>query len=365
MDERRLRIAVIGTSWWSEGFYLPSLRSHPRADVLALCGRNRARAEALAARFGIPAVWTDATALFRAGELDAVIIAIPDDTHHALANAALDAGLHTLCEKPLALDVGQAAGMLAKARASGRNHMVLFTNRWYPHIRHLRALLASGGIGRVRHAEFVHHSNFGLRPGYAWRFDAARANGVLADLGAHWIDLARWLVGEIDSVEARLQASVPRRDPDGNPIRAANDIAALQLGFAGGASGQIALSAATPLPPGMALHRIMLAGERGSLLFTARWGEGDPVLRIEGALDGDPTWREWPIPEALWAGVADRNPGSVFRVQSAGPRQFVDDCLAGIASTPDFADGLAAQRVIDAALAADRLGLRMTLAPLP
>ena len=139
-----VRIGVIGTSGWTESIYLPSINSHPAGTVAAICGRNRTRGEALAAKFDIPQVFTDYQTMITAGNLDAVVIATPDDLHYPMTMAVIDAGLHILCEKPLALTVEQAEEMTARVEAAGVKHLVLFTWRWLPQFQYLKQLVDEG-----------------------------------------------------------------------------------------------------------------------------------------------------------------------------------------------------------------------------
>ncbi len=99
----KVRVGVVGTSWWADGMYLPALRSHPRADIAAICGRDQARAAKLAEKYGIPSIFADYAEMIERGKLDAVIVSVPDDLHYDVTMRALEAGLHVLCEKPFAL----------------------------------------------------------------------------------------------------------------------------------------------------------------------------------------------------------------------------------------------------------------------
>lgn len=78
---QHVRVGVISTGWWADALYLPSLKSHPAAEIAAISGRNRDRAEAMAAKYGIPRVFTDYGELIQKGELDAIVVATPDDLH--------------------------------------------------------------------------------------------------------------------------------------------------------------------------------------------------------------------------------------------------------------------------------------------
>lgn len=129
---RKIRVGVIGTSWFTETFHLPALASHPDAEITAICGRSRERAGAVAGKFGSPRVFTDYHELIERGGVDAVVVAAPDDLHYPMAMAVLEAGKHLLSEKPVALQAGQAKALYEKALAAGVMHLVMFTFRGHP-----------------------------------------------------------------------------------------------------------------------------------------------------------------------------------------------------------------------------------------
>jgi len=148
-----LRVGVVGTSWWADWMHLPSLKDHPHAQIAAICGRDRVRADEMAAKYDIPQVFTDYRAMIEQGHLQALIVAVPDDLHYAITMDALAAGLHVLCEKPLASNARQAREMYEKAEAAGVKHMVLFTYRWLPQYQYLRELTTQGYLGRCYQAD--------------------------------------------------------------------------------------------------------------------------------------------------------------------------------------------------------------------
>ena len=143
----QVRVGMIGTSWYADSMHLPSLTSHPQASVTAICGRNEARAQEMAAKFNVPHVFTDRQAMLHAGLMDAVVIAAPDDLHYPMCMEAIAAGLHVVCEKPLALTAHEAREMAVAADAAGVKHMSFFTLRWFPHTRLLRELVDAGQCG--------------------------------------------------------------------------------------------------------------------------------------------------------------------------------------------------------------------------
>jgi predicted dehydrogenase len=102
-----VRVGLVGTSWWAEAMYLPALADHPIGRISALCGRDLDRARGVAASWSIPHVYDDWSAMLASNEVDAVIIATPNETHFEITMGALDRGFPVLCEKPLGMDVAE------------------------------------------------------------------------------------------------------------------------------------------------------------------------------------------------------------------------------------------------------------------
>src|SRR5690242_292062 len=143
--------------------------------------------------------------------------------------------------------------------------MVNLTSRWLPPWRYLHALIEQGYTGRWLHADMSYVGEYGRRPGYAWRFDRAQANGILGDLGPHLIDLSRWLVGDIARVSAHLGTFYDHQSPDGSPLDAANDSAMLLLEFADGAQGMIHVTAVAHVRGRGQDQHVALFGEGGTI----------------------------------------------------------------------------------------------------
>jgi predicted dehydrogenase len=346
-----VRIGVVGTSWWTDWMFGPSLRSHPQAEWVAICGRTRSRTEEMAAKFSVPQVYTDYREMLAQAGLQAVVIATPDDEHYAMTMAAVGAGLHVLCEKPLALHAAQALEMAQAADAARVQHMVLFTWRWMPHFQYFHDLVAQGAIGRLYHGEFNFMFGYARQPDYAWRWDQDRANGVLGDLGSHLIDMARWLVGDITQVQAQLDVCVPHPGADGGQLNPANDAALLLVKFANGGQGVIQASGVAHTAD-RAWQQVRLYGEAGSLEIDVT-NDGATLWAAGGA---DKAFRQLTVPDAYWGDVSRTDTFQVFSKQSVGARLFIDAILAHQPVTPNFYDGYQAQRVVDAALEAHRTG---------
>ena len=130
-----VQVGVLGTSYWVADFHLPAPRSHAGARVRAICGHDRRRAQALAEQHDVPEVYTDYRAMIDSSELDALVVVMPEDLHHPMVMAGVEAGLHVLCEKPMAFMADRSGEMLAAAERARVKHMVQFTNRGLPHYR--------------------------------------------------------------------------------------------------------------------------------------------------------------------------------------------------------------------------------------
>jgi predicted dehydrogenase len=339
-----VRIGIVGTGWWAEAMHLPSFGSHPRARITAICGRNAGRAAELARRAGGARVFADYGELV-ASDVDAVVVATPDDLHHPVTMAALDAGRHVLCEKPMANSLADARAMLAKAEAAGVRHMMMFSWRWQPHWLYIKRLLDEGFVGRCHYASIAFVSDGALHPSYQWRMDGRRATGALGDLGSHMFDFTRWLLGEVQGVGARLTRAIDRSAWGGEPTA---DTAAVSLALEGGTLAQIHLGMAAAYGDAIVRLRAEFQGDEGTLEAQHDFFGSAAGVRTRGCRRGEP-FRDLATPAELLAGSDPADPLSPYRLHSAGPRHFVDAILAGEPPSPSFLDGMKAQEVIDAA----------------
>ena len=181
---------------------------HP--ELVSLCGRNRPAAEKVARRYGwqdVVADWRELVADERVGLFDN---GGPNAVHAEPTIAAARAGKHVFCEKPLALDAEQAHAMWRAAEDAGVVHMCGFNYRFVPAVRLARRIVEAGAIGRPVHFRARYLQSWGWdAPADDWHFDRAIAGtGAIGDLGAHVIDLARYLVGEIRTVSAEVRTFV-------------------------------------------------------------------------------------------------------------------------------------------------------------
>lgn len=358
-----IRVGVFGTSWWADTMYLPPVDAHPDAELAAVCGRRAEPAKRLAETWSIPLWYADPAKMIAEANLDAVIVATSNDSHHDLALAAIDAGLHVLCEKPLAMNVAEAEEMAARAAAAGVKTMVPFTYHHMPVNRWVQRLVSDGYVGRPLHVNLRYYTGFGFDTDYSWRFDPAVAGtGIIGDLGSHWIHLARWILGEeetsISSVSSTFVERGPR--PDGEPYEPLEDSVAMTVRYGSGAYGIIQTSAVCHEPGEIfgQSHHIEVHGTEGTIYATCDW---QTVQEVRGYQKGQVGGLSvLPIPDDIWGpvrrDVLHDTYRDVFRTTDVMTRGWLSAIRDDVPSVPGFTEGLAVQRVLDAAAASSANG---------
>ena len=252
---------------------LPYMMYPPPAvpRLVAICGRDEAAVAEAARRYGYETAYTDWHQLVADDRVQLFDNGGPNSLHAAPTIAAARAGKHVVCEKPLARTAAEAREMLDAVTAAGVKHMVAFNYRFVPALRQARDLIRSGALGRIYHFRAAYLQEW-IMPHYGtpmiWRLDRETAgSGALGDLGAHIIDLARFLVGEIATVGAMTRTFVPQRlDAEGRPRTVdVDDAFVATVGFANGAVGTLE---ATRFAAGRKNHQeLEINGERGSIHF--------------------------------------------------------------------------------------------------
>jgi predicted dehydrogenase len=189
-----------------------------RARMTAVAGRDDAKVRAAAAQLGWERTYTDWRELVAADDIDVVDICTPGDSHCEIALAALAAGKHVLCEKPLANSVDEARAMVAaaeSARASGVRSMAGFNYRRVPAVAYLRQLIASGRLGTVRHVRAVYLQDWIVDPQFplVWRLQREKSgSGALGDIGSHIVDLTQFVTGQsVTGVSALTETFIKER----------------------------------------------------------------------------------------------------------------------------------------------------------
>ena len=342
------RVAVAGIGSFTQRVLLPGLLATPNVEVVGVFGPTRAKVNDTAARLGITSAFDNYTAMLDAAQPDAVVIATPNDLHAAMALEATARGLHVLCEKPLGVTLAEAEGMHGAAHIAGVRTAVNFTYRSTTPFRHARAMIRDGAVGRVRHVGITFHQGVRADPSVpvAFRMLRERGGGALLDVGPHMIDALRWLVGEVDAVVGATQIDVPFRPAvlGGEAVApvTADDAVSFIVRLRGGAIGAVQFSQVTHGRHGF--RRFEIAGDVGTLSLEED-REEPPVVRYAAAGRAAGRLDPVPVPAHLNSAFTDfpaHHVGRMVRALRGEPPAIGDD------PWPTFADGLAAQRVLDA-----------------
>ncbi|MGW5748460.1 Gfo/Idh/MocA family protein [Amycolatopsis sp. NPDC003861] len=345
--------AVHSHAWRSvHRFFDPPLV--PRLAVLG--GRDEARTKAAAEKFGWDDVETDWRKLVARDDVGLVDVCTPGDSHAEIAIAALAAGKHVLCEKPLANSVAEAEAMAEAARQArerGVRAMVAFNYRRVPALAHARKLVEGGALGEIRHVRSVYLQDWLSDPQapMTWRLRRESAgSGALGDLGAHIVDAAQFVTGElITGVSALTNTFVKQRPAEtgGTDDVTVDDTAVFLARLSGGA---VATFEATRFALGRKnAMRLEINGSKASLAFDfesmneLQWYEGTGTeAGFRRILVTEP---QHPYVGAWWP------PGHLLGYEHTFTHEVADllDAIgAGTDPAPGFDDGLRVQRVLDA-----------------
>jgi predicted dehydrogenase len=343
-----------------------------RVSMVAVAGRNAAAVGAAASRLGWAAATTDWRELVARDDIDVIDICTPGDSHAEIAIAALGAGKHVVCEKPLANTVVDAEAMVraaAAAHPSGVRAMCGFNYRRVPAVTLMRDMVAAGRLGQIRHVRAAYLQDWIVDPEFplVWRLDKDKAgSGALGDIGAHIVDLTQFVTGQqITGVSAMtetfvrlrpvadgstgLSAATPNGDGATRGAVTVDDAALFLARLSGGA---IATYEATRFATGRRnAMRVEINGSLGSLAFDLErlneleFFDGAAPVAEQGftrILVTDPTH---PYMSAWWPA------GHIIGYEHSFThemRDFITAVASGADPTPSFVDGLQVQRVLDA-----------------
>ncbi|MDR4945554.1 Gfo/Idh/MocA family protein [Neobacillus cucumis] len=197
---KKLRIGVIGCGSIAQHRHLPEYQVNLNVELVAVCDINQERAMEVAEKYGVIS-YTDYNELLKSGEVDAVSVCTPNYLHAPISIAALEAGLHVLCEKPMATSKEEAEAMIAAAEKSGKKLMIGHNQRFVPSHQKARQLIQNGEIGKIYsfRTAFGHGGpeNWSVEGKEGWFFQKEKAFvGAMGDLGVHKADLIRYVLGE-------------------------------------------------------------------------------------------------------------------------------------------------------------------------
>jgi predicted dehydrogenase len=351
-------------------------------ELTTVAGRNAEAVEAARQQFGFAGAVTDWRELVERDDIDLIDVCTPGDTHAEIAIAALRAGKHVLCEKPLANTVAEAEEMAAVSReaaAQGVFAMCGFTYRRTPALAYARQLIEQGRLGTIRQVrgqylqDWLHDENAPM----TWRLDKSKSgSGALGDIGAHLIDATQWLTGQsITGVSALLETFVKTRPVAGersglggtgsaDAPRAdvtVDDAAVFSARFGDGSIG--AYEASRFALGRKNAFRVEINGTDGSLAFDfeanneLQFFDGSDPVAEQGFRRILVTEPEHPYVAAWWP------PGHGLGYEHSFTHQVVDlvtDIAEGRQPTPSFDDGLQVQRVLAAVEASAGAGSAWT-----
>ena len=370
-----LRVAMIGNGFMGAA-HSQGWRVAPRffdldrePEMAVIVGRDEQKNVHRADHWGWQEAATDWREVITRDDVDIVDIVTPGHTHAEIAIAALEAGKHVLCEKPLANSVAEAEAMTRAAdrarQEDGAFAMVGYTYRRVPAASFARDLVARGAVGEIRQVRAQYLQDWLSDPEapLTWRLDKSKAgSGSLGDIGAHAIDLAQFITGmKLTTVSGMLETFVTERPTMGEaqglsgkagtergPVTV-DDLALFMGRFAGGAVGSFE---ATRYSTGRKnALRIEVAGDKGAILFdledmnAVQYYDSTAPSTEQGFRRIFVTEADHPYIAAWWP------PGHMIGYEhgfSHQVRDFVTAIALGEQPTPSFADGLQVQRVLDA-----------------
>jgi predicted dehydrogenase len=362
-----LGVAIIGAGMMGE-VHTRAIRL-AGAAVRGIASSSESRAAEAAERLGIERGYASAEAAIADPSVSVIHVCTPNASHFPLAMAALDAGKHVICEKPLATSARDAEALALAARKSGRIATVPFVYRYHPMVREARALVQDGSVGplQLMHGSYLQDWLLGVDD-TNWRVDAALGgpSRAFADIGSHWCDLVEWISGErFDSVVASLQTTVAERP--------AGSVQSFTAGVKGGPTQTVGtedvavalLRTKSGVLTTLTVSQVS-AGRKNRLWFEIDGAKASLVFDQES-------------PERLWVGerdstrllVRDPSRGSAeqrrLATLPAGHAQGYAQCFeAFVADTyavirgetrdglPTFDDGWRSARIVDAVLASSK-----------
>ncbi len=349
----KVRIAIIGAGAVSDYHHVPGIRLDPRAELVAVCDSDPRLLEKRRSDWGVGDITNDYETLCARRDVDAVIIATPNFTHHPMALAAAAGGKHIMCEKPLGLNATEVRDMYHAARDAQVVHMTAFTYRFAPSMRYLKHLLMSGQLGQPRHFRSQRFLDW-PETSWGWRQYKDKAGaGDLFDMTIHRIDFAADLMGPIAKICGAVARFAPRdQTPDGRacPPSEVDDWSCLIGEFASGAVG---VWEGTTLAKGY--HRNGFGHEWAEINASEasavyRLHEPNTLLlgRTGGDLDPVTVPDEFLAPAGSPRNPNDGEAATVFRYDLVW--EFVSAIVERRDAVPSFHDGLQAQIVADSVL---------------
>ncbi len=349
MNSDQVGVGLIGTGF-ARSAQAPAFRACEGAELSAVCSGSFENAQKTATEFNIPHTCQNYQELLALSDVDLVVISAPPYLHQQMALAALEAGKHVICEKPMAMNAAEARALLnAAARRPRQLAIIDHELRFNPTWRRMKMLLDSGFAGDLQHVSITIAAGFrhsAQRP-WNWWSQQAAGGGLLGALGSHAIDAVRWLFGEIEAVSSTVTTLVAeRKDAKTGELRLneTDDYVAALLRIVPPRGklihGTLLLSA---LYASGGKNNITIVGSNGTIVL-----EGDETLSAAQGFNhpfedlslGDRAREVSWLPDNIWA--------RSFYHLAREAVQAVRENRTEIAHAASFADGVRCQEVIDA-----------------
>ncbi len=352
MAQNSVRVGVIGVGGQAKGVHLDGYARCPQASIVALCDTNTDLLADRAEMYGVHKTCTDYQQLIMDRDVDAVSICTPNVVHAEIAIAALRAGKHVLCEKPIAMSYEQSREMYEVAEHSGLRHMTAFTYRFVPAMQYLGALVHRGDIGEPIQLRSRRLQDWGRRA-LGWRqIKSTAGTGELGDMASHRIDYGHYLIGQTTRVSGLVKTFMPVREgrdaaPEPTDV---DDWTSFIVEYGNGAVG---VFESTKLAFGRGsgsegLDELEISGPDGSFLYELNRPH---ILRV--GKPGRP-YEEIPVPAQYITpvgapeGFSAGAPLTTFRYQQSC--EFISAIVEQRPCRPSFYEGMRCQAVMDAVL---------------
>ena len=280
MTPQRVRMGLIGCGKIA-ALHALALDTLPQAEFVACCDRNVERAQAMADRYTVPHVFDDVDQLVGSGLIDAALVCTPHPAHEPVVVAAAEAGIHVLCEKPIATTLGEADRMIGATSQAGVKFGVIFQRRFWPAARRIRAAIDAGKIGRITLGECTVRlwrgpEYFALDP---WRGKwTTEGGGILMNQAVHSIDHFQWFMGRATEVTGRIATLRHGAYID------VEDTAVATVVFENGALGVI--QASSTFQPAFGF-RVAIHGDSGSTVGVWERHEGELGVNDIWSISGE------------------------------------------------------------------------------
>ena len=346
---KTIRIGVIGLGIGRH--HAANYRQHPCAEIVAVADTDKKRLEEVGESLSVAKRYVSGEEMLKAEDLDVVTVATPNKFHAPLTVAALKAGCHVLCEKPMAMTAAEARRMLQASRKARRRLMINFSYRFTEQSWALKKQVDTGILGDVYFARTVWHRRRGM-PGFGGWFGqkALSGGGPLIDLGVHRLDLALWLMGYPQPVWVMGSAYDPIASAAAKRARKKFDVEDLAVGmvkFDNGATLEVEASWAANIAESE-LMETRLLGTKGGLVQRNKneTYEFEAEIYIEREGCQFDMKLHPPVPEVRGA-----------------PYHFVDCIARGVPHTATGEEGLIVMRILESIYTSARKGAPVRIRP--